>query len=111
MIHLVGDVSVFVAALAAGLFCVGYHVTAPWRRSMEGRFLMSFIGLHAVVFAWIAYRISVTTPRQIGVWEDLLRTVIFGGCAAFLVWAVVLLWHRQIWPGLRSKREEASNGA
>ena len=35
LIHLLGDVAVFVAAGAATLFCLLYHLTAPWRRSTK----------------------------------------------------------------------------
>lgn len=110
MIHLLGNVAVFVAGAAAALFCLLYQFSAPWRRSQEGWHLMCFTALHALVFGWIAFRIVAAPPRALPPGQEAIRAAIFVLCAVCLVWRLALLWRRQIGPGLR-RRVPPSNGA
>lgn len=103
MIHTIGSIAAGVAFAAAALFCVLYHLTAPWRRSEEGWHLMTFTALHAAVFGWIGYRIIVASARDLPPAEDAARAAIYAIAAACLVWRLLLLWSRQIGPGLRRK--------
>src|SRR3954470_997383 len=103
LIHLLGDVAVFVAATAATLFCLLYHVTAPWRRSQEGWHLMSFTALHALVFGWIAFRIVTASARPLPSGQEEVRTTVYVLAAMCLIWRLFLLYRRQIGPGLRRR--------
>ncbi len=103
MIHLLGDVAVFVAAGAASLFCLLYHLTAPWRRSHEGWHLMTFTALHALIFGWITFRILTASAQPLPPGQEEARAGVFVLGALCLLWRLALLYRRQIGPGLRRR--------
>lgn len=105
LIHLLGDVAVLVSATAASLFCLLYHLTAPWRRSPEGRHLMLFTALHALVFSWIGFRALTGTSLDLPRGQEEVRAGVYLLAAVCLVWRLSLLYRRQIGPGLRRRKD------
>jgi O-antigen ligase len=107
--YLIGDVSVLIAAGAAWLFVVLYQLTAKWETTPEGRHLMTFTALLALIFSWLSYRVIVSDPANLSDTEEYVRAAIYTLAAGFLLWRCQLLWQRQIGPRLRNRRSGKEN--
>lgn len=95
LFHLAGNAAVWVAMVAALMFCVTYALVAPWRSTGEGRHLMAFTFVLGAIFAWIAYRQvlgSPTAPLSV----EAPRAAAFTALAGLLVWRLALLIRTQI---------------
>jgi hypothetical protein len=109
VVHTIGTLALWTALGAALLFCLLYHLSAPWWRSAEGRHLMSFTGGLGLVFGWLAYRSVTTAPGDAHPAEETARTCVYLSLAVLLLWRLGLLWRRQIHPALR-RRERKDGG-
>ena len=98
LLHLVGDVAVWVALVASVAFCVTYATVAPWRSSAEGWHLMTFTGVVGLAFGWIAYRQSTGAPHvpPLNPATESARAAILSALAVLLMWRLALLIHTQI---------------
>lgn len=96
LLHLIGDVAIWVAFVAAVAFCVTYATLAPWRISGEGWHLMTFTGVIAVAFGWIAYRQTISSAPPVAMSIEIPRAAILGALAACLLWRLALLVSTQI---------------
>lgn len=94
MIHLIGNIAVWVALAASAGFC-GLYAFVPWRRSAEGWHLMTFTAVLAAAFAWIAYRQTTARTLQLPPPEERARAAILGALALLLVWRFLLLVRAQ----------------
>lgn len=94
MIHLIGNIAVWVALAASAGFC-GLYACVPWRRSVEGWHLMTFTGVLAGAFAWIAYRQTTARTLALPAAEERARTLILSALALLLVWRFLLLIRAQ----------------
>lgn len=105
MINLLGDIAVFVGALAATAFVIAYHLSARWWKSEEGRHLMCFTGVIALALDYSSWRVVTAPMRPLPLTVDLIRTLLFAAIAALLVWRFWMLARRQIWaPWRRSSK-------
>jgi hypothetical protein len=95
LFHLVGNAAVWVALVAALMFCVTYALVAPWRSTGEGWHLMTFTGVIGAIFAWIAYRQVLGSPTT-SLSIELPRALAFTALAGLLVWRLVLLIRTQV---------------
>jgi hypothetical protein len=95
VLHLTGNLAVWVAFFASVAFCGLYAVIAPWRKSAEGWHLMTFTGVIGTAFGWIAYRqiLSATPPAGLSI--EAPRAAILSALAALLVWRLLLLIRAQ----------------
>lgn len=97
LLHLIGDVAVWVAMAASVAFCITYATVAPWRSSAEGWHLMTFTGVIGIAFGWIAYRqtiLGVSPPLPTT--TEIPRATILSTLAGLLIWRLVLLVRTQI---------------
>jgi uncharacterized membrane protein HdeD (DUF308 family) len=96
LLHLAGDIAVWVALVSAIAFCVTYAVVAPWRRSGEGWHLMTFTAVIGLAFGWIAYRQTTSTPAPLPLPTELARALILVSLASLLMWRFGLLIRTQM---------------
>jgi uncharacterized membrane protein HdeD (DUF308 family) len=95
LLHLIGDVAIWVTLVAAVAFCITYATLAPWRTSGEGWHLMIFTGVIAVAFGWIAYRQAISSPVA-ALSIEIPRAAILSALAACLIWRLALLVRTQV---------------
>lgn len=92
MIHILGNVLIYLSAIPAVLFVYFYHRTARWWVSEMGCHLMSFMAVEAAVLVLSSIRITFgdSPPFQ------LLRLVVFLGVPFVLWWRLKLLIFSQL---------------
>jgi uncharacterized membrane protein HdeD (DUF308 family) len=95
LFHLAGNAAVWVALVAALMFCATYALVAPWRSTGEGWHLMTFTGVIGAIFAWIAYRQVLGSPTA-SLSIELPRALAFSALAGLLVWRLALLIRTQV---------------
>ena len=98
MIELAGSALVVVSAVEALVFCVAYHLSAPWRETTGGRHIMAFTAVLALVLTlWVA---RLLLPLDWAGW-DVARLVTFAGVPVVLGHRLLLLYRLQIKPAFR----------
>lgn len=96
LLHLVGDVAVWVALASAIAFCVTYTLVAPWWSTGEGRHLMAFTAVVGLAFGWLAYRLVTGPHHVLPVTTEAPRASMYTALAGLLVWRLALLLRTQI---------------
>lgn len=102
MIHLLGTIGLLAGGAAATLFVILYHLSARWWTSEEGRHLMSFTGVMAVVLDFVAIRTLTVSSPHVSLAIEIIRLVIYGLVGGLLVWRLWMLYRIQIRPRRRS---------
>ncbi len=100
MIRLLGSVLIFTCAVMATGFCVLYHLSARWWESREGRHVMSFTAVLAILLLlWSAGILAGADST----WFQIVRLVAFAGLPWVLGWRLWLLYKIQIRPEWRDR--------
>ena len=87
--HQVGTAAALVGAIAAWTFVVTYW-NRPWRQYPEGRHLMAFTMLLAVILSYVSVR-AATGTHVLALSDEAVRLFVYGSIAAMLLWRVRLL--------------------
>lgn len=100
MIRLLGSLLIITCAVMETGFCVLYHLSARWRGSREGRYIMAFAAEIAVLLdLWSAGVLAGADAT----WFQVARLVAFAGLPFVLGWQLLLLYKIQIRPKRRDR--------
>src|SRR5678815_3765573 len=101
ILRLLGTVGLHVSAIEASLFCLLYHLFAPWWRYERGRSIMAFVGTIAVLLDLSALRLFFVSASAIPMgpmWLEGTRLLVFLAVPVTLGWQLRMLWITQIGP-------------
>lgn len=83
------------------LFCLGLHLTSPWRRTPVGVQLAAFLGVMAVWYL----ELLVASYAGYPMWLQAVEAVTFIGIAVVVVWLAVLMVRYRWWLPWRQRRK------
>lgn len=87
--HHVGTLAAVVGSAAAWTFVLKYR-TVSWRTYDEGRHLMAFTLLLAVILTYVSIR-AVSGSNVLAIQDEAFRLFVYGSITAMLLWRVRLL--------------------
>lgn len=115
LLRLLGTVGLHVSAIEASLFCLLYHLFAPWWRHERGRSIMAFVGTIAAVLDLSALRsffVSASAATPMGpMWLEGARLLVFLAVPVTLGWQLRMLWITQIGPARAKWFSEPGDGS
>ena len=91
--HHVGTFAAVVGSVAAWTFVLKYR-QYRWRTYDEGRHLMAFTLLLAVILSYVSVR-ALTGGVVLAIHDEAFRLFVYGSIAAMLLWRVRLLVQAQ----------------